>query len=448
MTRRLLFLSVFALTACASSTYRPPVVTPPTPTTYTLVIHVCDGTPCEPGNEQQKVPEAQVEIEAQGTVYVEHADGAGNLAVRDLVAGTRSVCAGGSSSGYKRACLAVPLPRPAGQDVFLLLERDVPPILPLTADGRIFRAGGEAWRYKGVSAFQLLDRFARGEDIQPFLDAYRGFNVLRVWPYVPRADWGAKAWDSPAPDAVVRFLAAVGRLGWRVELTLLTDDDPARIPQAKQLVAALGAARPPNLLLEIGNEPRVHKSIDTRALKADLDASGFLYASGDAAAEAFGSYGTLHTARDPEWVRRAHDLLEFFQGGGPDAPTDPPHRFPAIADEPIRPDQAGYNAADFRAYAAACALLGAGLTFHSETGKYALPPTPEEARIAAVVLEALDALPPDASLGSYRRIDEGGRSLRTYVVGERYMVRIRPTTTAAPEPGWTALDAEGVLWRR
>jgi hypothetical protein len=468
MTRQLLLSLGLLLTACGAS-YRPPVVTPPRSATYTIVVHVCDGTPCEAGNEPHKVPEAQVEIEANGTVYVAHADLAGNLAVHDLVAGTRSVCAGGASTGYTRACLAVALPRTEGQDVFLLLERDVPPILPLTADGRIFRAGGEPWRYKGVSSFQLLDLYARGGDWRGFLAAYdqirinlglpvgSGYNLVRVWPYVPRADWHERAWDSPAPDVVVAFLADVARAGWYVEITLLTDDDPARIDQARQLVRTLAAARPPNLLVEIGNEPQVHKHINTRALQADLDASGLLYASGDPSAFAFGSYVTAHTGRTADWSRRAHDLYELWTGGGPDATTDPAHKVPAVADEPPKPADVpqGMTVGDVRAYFGAAALMGAGATWHCESGKYAQPPTPDEAALAAVALEAMNAFPADAPLsGGYRRIVEPGnepggsnQNGRTYVVGP-YMVRSQQRGAAAPEPGWTALDAEGVLWRR
>jgi hypothetical protein len=335
-----------------------------------------------------------------------------------------------------------------------------PTIVPLRADGRIFRQGDQPWRWRGVSAFRLLDRFAKGENIQPFLDAYAGYNLLRVWPYVPVADWGADAWDSPPAHVVVDFLRTVGAKGWYVELTLLTDDQPDRFEQAAQLVNVLAGERAslPNLLIEIGNEPKVHKDINTRLLKGALDASGFLYASGDSSVDAFGSYLTAHTGRDPEWVRRAHDLLEYWTGGGPDAPTDPAHKMPAIADEPIRPDQAGYNAADFRAYFATCALLGGGATLHTETGKHALPPTPDEARIAAVALDALNAFPADAPNAPYRRIDEvidwsvpieqrTFYSLRSYEVGP-YMVRIRPKRAVAYETGWTALDGEGILWRR
>jgi hypothetical protein len=148
-----------------------------------------------------------------------------------------------------------------------------------------------------------------------------------------------------------------------------------------------------------------------------------------------------------EWPRRAHDLMEFYGGGGPNAPTDPPHRFPIVADEPAKlQDVGGNRVQDWRAYFAACALLGGGATFHSESGKFARLPTDDERPLIAAALEGLTAFPADAPLGSYRRPVE--HSLRTYVVGEQWMVRIRPETPEAPEPGWSALDADGILWRR
>lgn len=112
------------LSACASAPPRPPV-TPPAPVTYALFVHVCDGVPCEPGNEPHKQPDAEITITRDGTTYVQHADGAGNLIVHDLVAAQRRVCA--AADGFREACVDVTLPRSDGQDVFLLLERDVPP---------------------------------------------------------------------------------------------------------------------------------------------------------------------------------------------------------------------------------------------------------------------------------------------------------------------------------
>lgn len=318
----------------------------------------------------------------------------------------------------------------------------------LTTSGPIFRCDGQPWRWKGVSAFRLLDHFAREENIDPFLAAYAGFNVLRVWLYVMWANGGW--WTIPNVETIKLFLAYCAARGFYVELTLLTDDDPTRIPEAQQIVAALAQEpRPTNLLIEIGNEPQTHKNINTPALRVACETSGFLFSSGDYenSDRFFGTYLTAHTPRDDEWPRKAHDLLEYWTGGGPTGPNDPAHKVPIVADEPKRPDQAGYIATDFYAYAAACSLLGAGATFHSERGKQAEPPTADEARCRDAFLRGLTVFPSDVPGGPYRRIDEHGDTLRTYTVGS-YMVRVRPQTTTAPEPGWTALDEWGICWRR
>lgn len=306
-------------------------------------------------------------------------------------------------------------------------------VQPLRADGKIFRTvDGSPWRWRGVSAFQLLDRFARGEDLDPFLRAYRGFNLLRVWPYVPAADWGDRAWSVTDPVVIRAFVVEMARRGWYVELTLLTDDDPLRLEWAELLIPQLLGL--PGLLLEAGNEPTAHKAINTPALKPALDASGLLYASGDYedSARAFGPYLVAHTARDAEWPRRAHDALEYFSGGGPNAPSDPAHRCPVVLDEPAKlEDVSGDRVVDWLGYFAAASLLAAGATFHSQTGKFAQPPTDAEAMLAAVALKGLTAFPADAPLGAYQhgaaeRDDEAATgSLRTYRVGA-YGVRVRP----------------------
>lgn len=327
-----------------------------------------------------------------------------------------------------------------------------PPIPgPLTATtDRIFRdAVGAPWRYRGVSAFPLCRRYADGQDIQPFLQAFPGFNVLRVWDYVP---WSGTGWESCSVDQWRAFLAFVQAQGWYVELTLLTDDNPGRISYAQTLVQGLAGI--PNLIVEIGNEPQTNKSIDTRALQDACTRSGLLYSSGNYESNAawFGRYGTAHTPRDSEWPRKGHDLMEYYGGGGPHAPSDPACKAPWVGDEPIRPDQC--NPAwyaidrDYQAYGGVCALLGAGATFHFEGGKYGTLPNDLERACAAAMLTGLMAFPADAPNWGYRRIDEQGKSLRTYVLGDRVMVRVRPTTPEPPEPGWTALDEWHQLWQR
>jgi hypothetical protein len=320
-------------------------------------------------------------------------------------------------------------------------------LVPLRADGKIFRAGDTPWRWKGVTAFQLLDRFARDEDVTPFFQAFVGFNLLRVFPYVPVADWKERAWNIPDPEAIEAFCATCAAAGFYVELTLLTDDDPGRVSWARRLIEFLVHIRPLNLLLEAGNEPKIHKNIDTQALKDVLASSGFLHTSGEYIdmTQHYGTYITSHTERDEEWPRRAHDLFDYSEtDGGPHLPG-PRLRMPAVADEPIRPDQAGYNERDYLTYFGTCSILGAGATFHYENGKYGRPPDANEARCAKAALQGLDMFPADAPLGPYRRPVEN--SLRTYVVGN-YMVRVRPTTLSAPESGWRALDTAGILWTR
>lgn len=450
--RSLISLALVSLILACSSARPPVIIRPPVPTTYTLFVHVCDGTPCEPGNEPHKRPGAEVTTEKDGTTYVAHADGAGNLIARDLVAGPRKICA--SDPGYKPACADVTLPRAEGQDVFLLLKRDVPPVQPLRADGRIFRtADGQAWRWKGVSAFKLLRLFELGGDaaIDPFLEAYRGFNVLRVWLYV---EWPAPTgWEPPSVDTTRAFLDYVGARGWYVELTLLTSDGPQRLAWARGYLAGLAVGPPANLLIEIGNEPETNKRIDTAALIPQLDATSLLYATGnyEDSTKMRGRYGVTHTARTRDWSRRSHDLLEFYQGGGPNDANDPPHRMPIVADEPAKPQDipGGMAEADVLAYFGGAALMGAGATWHCESCKYARVPDANEARLAARALEAMNAFSADAPLGGYRRIVEAGQpgEARTYVIGN-YMVRSQQNGTNAPESGWTAIDSGGVLWRR
>lgn len=320
----------------------------------------------------------------------------------------------------------------------------------LHADGKIFRTeNGTPWRYKGVSAFKLLDRFARGENIQPFLDAYKGYNTLRVWPYVEGSGWGARGWPTaPSVEVTKKFLSFVGAQGWTVELTLLTDDSPARLAWAKTFVVALGAApKPTNVLIEIGNEPQTHKDIKTKEVKSAVEAAGFVYTSGDyeEPENVFGDYLAHHSPRDAEWPRKAHDCIDWWSGVGPEK-KGPPQRKPCVLDEPLKPGDKPAVADDWRAYGGGASIMGAGATFHCETCKYAELPTPTEAAMAAAMLEGLNAFPADAPLGGYDRVTD--QSLRTYIVGGRHMVRVRPTSATPPSSGWTRIGGSNVLWKR
>jgi hypothetical protein len=206
------------------------------------------------------------------------------------------------------------------------------------------------------------------------------------------------------------------------------------------------------MFAEIRNEPQTHsQTVSTMRLKPAFDTSKLVYASGnyEVSPNAFGPYLVYHSQRDSEWPRRAHDALDYFNGGGPHKPSDPAHKVPCVADEPPKLDPSGgvpFSPDDWRAYFGTASLLGAGGTFHSETGKYGLPPTAEEQVLAAAALEGLDAFPADAPLGAYTRPNDS--TLRTYVVGN-YSVRIRPTTPNHPGgAGWQRIGTSPILWRK
>jgi hypothetical protein len=326
------------------------------------------------------------------------------------------------------------------------------PLTRLTSDTEpFFRCAGKPWRWKGVTCFAGADRFAKGVDLTPFLDACRGYNLLRVFLWTPVEDWHEQAWGIPTDGALHGFLDFVERRGWYVELTLVTGPTP--VSRAQEMVDHYFREfeRHTNLLIELVNEPSVGRKLD--AMQVHVPVTPIPWTTGgtidgspvDPAKHE--RYGVAHTPRDGEWPRKAKDLIEYYGGGGPEKPTDPAHHYPWIADEPIRPDQAGYVTTDFQAYFGIASEMGGGGTFHFESGKFTRVPTAQEAACATAALRALDAFPEDAPLGGYRRIDEQGKTLRTYVMGN-HMVRVRPTTPSAPEPGWTSLDAEGILWRK
>jgi hypothetical protein len=313
----------------------------------------------------------------------------------------------------------------------------------------------EPWRYKGVTAFKLCRLFTDGVDIEGFLSDYSGYNTLRVWDYTPVNDWHEAAWDSCTPEQWINFIKHVGKQGWRVEVTLLTDDNLARIQPAKSLVSALKAEGLTNVLLEAGNEPTTHKNIDTAALRTTIEQSGMQYCSGDYedSDRWYGSYYVNHTARTPDWVRRAHDLQEFYTGAGPDKPH-PARHVPCLADEPGKLQDVGAKYSEWRGYYGACSLMGGGALFHSETGKHGQRPTITERELSSIALNAMNVFPADAPRGAYRRIVEPGNEpggpterSRTYVVGN-YMVRCQQFGNIAPEPNWQPLDSEGILWQR
>lgn len=319
-------------------------------------------------------------------------------------------------------------------------------------DGHVWRkADVTAWRWKGVSAFQLCDRWVRGEDISAFLSAYQGYNTLRVWSYTEGPNWVDPPWNSPTPQQAVDFVAHLNSLGWYVEWTLLTSSNKARQTDAMAQIWAFKDANLSGLFLEGANEPEVQHDgivIDTEPLKSALQQSGYPYCNGYYinTNKHWGTYLNTHTKRDPEWVRRSHDALDIYNPPADAPPGTIPKHMPIILDEPAKlEDVGGDRVSDWKAYFGSSSFFGGGATFHAQTAKFAQLPTAQEAQLAGMALVGLNAFPVEAPRGPYSRVADN--TLRTYIVGN-CMVRMRPTTLQAPQPGWTMIDSAGILWRR
>lgn len=328
-----------------------------------------------------------------------------------------------------------------------------PAVVGLMTDGSpIFRTlAGEPYRVKGVSSFREPQIFADGGDLAPRSKAYAGFNTKRAWLYAETGALGSYAFDLSDNWPVIRdYITATNRDGFRVALTLLTS---AR-PDAQRIVDRAFdelADFWETILIELMNEPDVYdKHTDGLIVAANTK---ILWTSGDYVnpEKMRGRYGVDHSPRDREMPKHVHRLKEFYEGGGPNRREDPAHHFPILEDEPPKYTDVPQDTIDpdFLAYYGGCGMFGGGATVHTETGKLGLLPTAREEALIAIALRGLDAFPADTPLGAYRIIDEAGENtLRTYVKGERAMVRSRPVTPDAPEPGWRALEPSGVLWAR
>lgn len=307
------------------------------------------------------------------------------------------------------------------------LAVSAPPTPRLRADGRIFRANDQPWRWKGITAFALADEYCKGHDIAPFLDQATGFNVLRVFYY-----WETINAVPPADDCLVNFTRLVARRGFYVEFVALTGPKP--IQEAQALVDHLFQIleSETNVFIELVNEPQAHEKVNPDQLHVPQTA--ILWTSGcydfTISDCMRGNYGVSHNPRDNEWPRKAHDLFEYYHGAGEGASAIPPHPFPQVGDEPEKPCNPDGNCGrastvDYEGYFGTASLLGAGGTFHFLSGEFGRLPNPQEADCLRAALRALDFYPADAPLGPYTRIDEQGATLRTYKVGA-YTVRVRP----------------------
>jgi hypothetical protein len=243
--------------------------------------------------------------------------------------------------------------------------RAVSPMLPLSTSGRIFLAGGQPWRWKGVSAFKLCELFRQGRlaDIDAILADFAGFNLLRVWDYVP---WPGRRLGVARRGRLDRLPRLRARARLDVELTLLTDD--ARRASNRRS-GWCRRSRPPASTTSCSRSATsrrpTRKSTRTRSCRRAGERLplqlGRLRELGVLARDVRHGAHRAHV----RLRRRAHDLMEYFNGGGPNRSVEPACRAPWVGDEPGEAaGRARRRSPDkvrgWRALFGAASLLGAG----------------------------------------------------------------------------------------
>lgn len=294
---------------------------------------------------------------------------------------------------------------------------------------------GERWTWIGASSFNLLNRFRRGEDIEPVLVQLEalGFNAVRVFTVYDICPTGngcqAIGRSEPTADlyaAVPGFAKSLARHGLYAELVaftgpygLLPTDADKVAHWARLTQAARGLS---NLTLELVNEfdHPANKGLpfDKLPRPAEVLASHGSGAQDSTPVLPVWDYATYRPGSGGEWMRKtAHNGME-----------DVGDRYgvPTVTNETTRfPDNDSNPAHAFDA-AAGAALLSAGAVFHSVSGKAGLPWGPVEYEAARQWAAGARSVPLSCQGQPYRRTDDPN-FLRVYSRGSdpACTVRIR-----------------------
>ena len=305
-------------------------------------------------------------------------------------------------------------------------------VLPrLVVRGKFFGLdNGERFTVIGATDFNLLARFIQGEDITPVLAQRQavGFNTVRVFtafdifPGVPNGI--GRLVPREHPDLYIRipgFLDELARYGLYAELVGFTgpyrgvlDTDDDKVLHWVNLCNAVALST--NVTLELVNEydnpPNIGLPLG-RLQKCRWAISSHGSATQDVMPlTPFWDYATYHPGGgDPrEWPRKtAHNGMDVAEAGG----------VPTVSNENKRaPDQDNLPL-HFREAAAGCALLSAGCTFHSVSGKSSQLWSGAELEAAKAWVEGAKSIPLGCQDGGYiHRTDlEGPGVLRAYQRG-------------------------------
>ncbi len=376
----------------------------------------------------------------------------------------------GATRNYKKCEISPIPPNPT----------PIPPIPPgtisrITVQGLTFRDElNNIFPYRGFSSFSLLRRFLDGEDINPYLNAWSsiGYNLTRVF---SQMDWNAATGLKnliPADygnyyNLIPSFLNLLSQHGLYCELVDHTF--PYNLNDSilhSDKLSVIGRNHK-NYFKELANEPPVN-GIDINGIYNGFNKNliNFPWSTGvyepDAEKTGFpkGTYVGPHLDRGDEWPRKFRQLEEYRSGSVVNGAI--PLLCPIVHDEPIGgwneniPGRRSNVPTDFHSHGAGCQVLGAGGTYHHQSGLDSILPTGLEWECAKSFIKGLRLVNPNFQLGNYTRIGlsdcpiETEQSLGTWgtILGNlSTMVRVRPTGPYTVRSGWkiTSEDSEKIV---
>lgn len=336
--------------------------------------------------------------------------------------------------------------------------------------GRIFRtADGTPWRWKLSSAFFALQRWDRGQNLDPLVAWTQdiGSNGWRVFcqfffanpsdPLRPR---------QISPRRMAEFADWCARRGLSVEFTFKTDTQAGgfneslqdEIDDVRNIRDELAAE--PNVFGEVKNEPfknggRIVEICDALGLREKRNrpfpmSTGDYNIVGNEAGFFALDYVGDHPSRKADWPAEACKTGHFvYDGWGPDANSPGWRGFRGqdvtiVADEAYGaaevdvPGRRDANANNHEDSGAGFAVGGSGGTFHADdlAGNLVVP-GPNQTACGRRYFAAMDFFPADAFLGTYVHQDfpdhplvktTEATEIAGRILGNRaYMVAAQPT---------------------
>lgn len=296
------------------------------------------------------------------------------------------------------------------------------PVRPLRVDGLFFTTDdGQPWTQIGCSSFRLYDLWLRERATAiGLMEHYAGFGFNQVRVFL-MCDWMWKfnpaAFGDAFYDGLMPFQEDLAGHGLGAELTVFVDarnvmpdlnqqiahwrKTAARVRGSSQLERTNENDQAINTIADMAFQPPPPGVIWSRGSNgADAPPVGCswnLNPDGSIAGGRIdlpqGSYIVQHPSRPADWPRRVgHNTQDW---------TDVTHT-PGTTNETCRPDQGrGPIPSDFFDAAANAALLCAGATFHSDSGKFSRQFTPQEAACARAWVEGAKAVPLGYRTGRY-----------------------------------------------